>query len=102
MEKHKSELEAQGAKIIAGSVDDLENAKAVAAELSFPVAYGMTKADAETLGAWWGEMRGGIMQPSEFLLARDSKVLHAMYATGPVGRMAPDELARLLTRLNSM
>jgi len=102
MEKHKSALEAQGAKIIAASVDDLENAKLVAADLTFPVAHGVTKSDADALGAWWGEQRGGIMQPSEFLLARDGKVLQAMYATGPIGRMAAEEVINLLTRLNSM
>ena len=65
MEKHKPALEAQGAKIIAASVDDLENAKAIAADLTFPVAYGVSRAEADALGAWWGEQRGGIMQPSE-------------------------------------
>ena len=87
-----------GASIFAVSVDSLEHAEEVAADgLTFPVAYGTTKADADAIGSWWSEDRGGYIQPTEFLLGRGCVVLGAMYASGPVGRMAADEAIRLIT-----
>ncbi|MCH8107806.1 MAG: redoxin domain-containing protein [Chloroflexi bacterium] len=97
-EEKKEELEALGASIYAVSVDSLEHAGEVAAKgLTFPVAYGATKEDADSIGAWWSEDRGGYIQPTEFLLGRGGVVLGAMYASGPVGRMAADEAIRLIT-----
>ena len=86
------------ATIYAVSVDSLEQAGEVVAKgLTFPVAYGATKEDAETIGAWWSEDRGGYIQPAEFLLGRGGVVLGSMYASGPVGRMGADEAVRLIT-----
>lgn len=45
------------------------------------------------IGAWWEETPGFI-QPAEFLLGRGGVVLGSMYASGPVGRMGPDEAVR--------
>ena len=66
--------------------------------MSFPVGYGVTKADADILDSWWSEDRGGYIQPTEFLLGRGGTVLGALYASGPVGRMGADEAIRLITR----
>ena len=87
-----------GATIYAVSVDSLEEAGEVAAKgLAFPVAYGATKEEAESIGAWWSEDRGGYIQPTEFLLGRGGVVLGSMYASGPVGRMGAEEAIRLIT-----
>ena len=101
MQKHLAELEALGAKVIAGSVDDEAQALEVGKDLSFPVAFGMTRPDADVLGGWWGEPRN-ILQPAEFILGANGKVVHSLYASGPVGRMAADEIVRLLTRMAEM
>lgn len=66
--------------------------------LTFPIAYGVTREDAESFGAWWSEDRGGYIQPAEFLLGRGGVVLGSMYASGPVGRMGADEAIRQITR----
>ena len=66
--------------------------------MSFPMAYGATKADSDLIGAWWSEDRDGYIQPAEFLLGRGGTVLGAMYASGPVGRMGADEAISLITR----
>jgi len=47
----KAQLAAAGVKVVAASVDPLDKAEAVAAGLSFPVGYGVTRAQAEQLGA---------------------------------------------------
>ena len=101
MEKHREELASLGAHIIAASADSEEHGDEFAKLVNFPVAYGVTRDDADCLGAWWGEQRNNI-QPAEFLISRDGMVLQSLYASGPVGRMAPDELVRLLTRLAEM
>ena len=64
--------------------------------LTFPVAYGATKEDADRLGSWWTDDHDGTIQPSEFLLGRGGTVLGALYASGPVGRMSADEAIRLI------
>ena len=87
-----------GASIFAVSVDSLEHAEEVAADgLTFPVAYGTTKADADAIGSWWSEDRGGYIQPAEFLLGRGGVVLGSVYASGPVGRMGTEEAIRQIT-----
>ncbi|MEZ5553333.1 MAG: hypothetical protein R3E82_20800 [Pseudomonadales bacterium] len=84
--------------IVAGTVDSEEQTLEVSRALSFPVAWGMTRSDADTIGAWWEERRGHI-QPAEFLLTRKGRVLSSNYSSSPVGRMDPGEtltLAKLL------
>ena len=88
-----------GVTIYAVSVDTKELATEVKDKgLSFPMAYGATKADSDLIGAWWSEERDGYIQPAEFLLGRGGTVLGAMYASGPVGRMGADEAISLITR----
>ena len=96
-EAAKAELEALEVSVYAVSVDNEEHAQEVQSKgLSFPVAYGATKADADTIGAWWSDDRGGYVQPAEFLIGRGGVVVGAMYASGPVGRMGADEVIRFI------
>ena len=71
----------------------------VAAPLDFPVAYGVTRAQGDAIGAWWDERRNHI-QPSEFLITRSGKVMMSTYSNSPVGRMDPAETLTLITYLN--
>ena len=82
-----------GCSVVAVSADALEHAEKMQREsgAKFPIAYGVSREAAESLGAWWSEDRGGFVQPTEFLLGRGGTVLGAMYASGPVGRMSADE-----------
>jgi peroxiredoxin len=97
-EEKKAELEGLEATIYAVSCDTLEQATEVADKgLTFAVGYGATKEDGEKIGAWWSDDHDGYIQPSEFLLGRGGVVLGAMYASGPVGRMAPEEAVRAIT-----
>ena len=75
------------------SADSLEHAQKMQREsgAKFPIAYGVTREEAEKLGAWWSEDRGGFVQPTEFLLSRGGVVFGSLYASGPVGRMSADE-----------
>jgi len=95
-EKLRPELDALGVKIVAASVDPVDKAREVAAELSFPVAYGLTRATADLIGAWWEERRG-IIQPSEFVVAADGKVRASTYSSGPIGRVDAGDVVKLVT-----
>jgi peroxiredoxin len=94
-EKLRPQLDALGVKVLAASADPLEKAREVAAELSFPVAYGVTREQADSIGAWWEERRS-IVQPSEFLLAADGKVRAATYSSGPIGRIDAADVVKLV------
>ena len=96
----KAEVEALGCTIYAISVDTKEQAQEMVREfgLTFPVAYGLTREQSDSFGAWWIEdQHGGHNQPTEFLLGRGGTVLGSMYTSGQVGRMAPEEAIRLIT-----
>jgi peroxiredoxin len=95
-EKTKPELDALGVKIVAASVDPLDKAQEVAAGLSFPVAYGVTRAMADQLGAWWEERRS-IIQPSEYVVGADGKVRASTYSSGPIGRVDAGDVVKLVT-----
>jgi peroxiredoxin len=94
-EKLKSELGAVGAKVFAASVDSIDKAGEVAAEVSFPVGYGVTREMADKLGSWW-EDRRSIIQPSEFVIDAGGKVIASSYSDGPIGRMDAADVVRMI------
>jgi len=94
-EKLKGELDALGAKVFAASVDPIDKAREVAAEVSFPVGYGVTREIADKLGSWWEERRS-IIQPAEFVLGADGKVLASSYSDGPIGRIDAADVIKMI------
>jgi len=92
----KNEFDALGVKIVAGSVDTIDKAKEIGDPLTFPMAYGVTRETADAIGAWW-EDRRQIIQPSEFILDREGKVLASSYSDGPLGRIDAADVVRLVT-----
>ena len=99
-EERRAAFEEQGVSIIAGTVDSEEKTLEVAEPLGFPVSYGMTREDGDKIGAWWAEPRDHI-QPSEFVLTQDGKVLMSAYSTSPLGRMDPEETLTLIKFVNA-
>lgn len=95
-EKQEAELEKMGCSILIASVDTEEQARKVVQSqgLTYAMAYGCTRAEGDAIGALWGNHPpdGEHMQPAEFLLGRGGTVLGSMYASGPVGRMAVEEV----------
>lgn len=89
--------------MLALSTDPHEKAKETveADGLQFPVAWGLkVPEDAERLGAAW-EKKRAIIQPSEFILGPDRRVLHATYSTGPIGRIDPGDALTLIRFLKT-
>ncbi len=81
-------------------MDSEEDTAAVAADLGFPVAYGMTRETGDQIGAWWEERRNHI-QPREFLITKGGRVMSSTYSSSPVGRMDPQETLTLVKILAS-
>ena len=97
----KDALTAAGvSSILAASIDTGDEAKEVADGLDYPLAEGVTKDQADALGAWW-EDRRSIIQPSEFLLDGDGKVLSSSYSSGPLGRIAAEDVIKLVGRMEA-
>ena len=91
-----SELQKLNTRIIAASTDNIENSTAIAADLPFPVAHAVTREQASTLDSWW-EDRRGLIQPSNFILNHEGKVLSATYSSGSVGRLEGLDAVRFIT-----
>ena len=97
----KAEFDKLGVTLVAASVDPIEKAQEVADEVNFPVGYGVTREMANTLGSWWEERRQ-IIQPSEFLLGPDDKVMASSYSDGPIGRMDAEDIVKVVNFYESM
>ena len=67
----------------------------MAGSLSLPIAFGITREQADTLGANW-EDRRQIIQPSDFVLNDQGNVLSATYSTGPIGRLEGIDAVRFI------
>ncbi len=87
--------------VVSASVDTGENAQEVADSAAYPVGQGVTKEVADKLGAWW-EPRRDCIQPSEFLLNREGKVLISSYSSGPIARMNSSEVKSVVNFMEKM
>ena len=80
------------------STDALDKARETVEKLklTFPVVYGLeVPRDAEKIGAFCDNGRG-IIQPANFVLDSDNKVIDASYSIGPIGRIvAADALSHI-------
>jgi len=81
-------------------VDSLDKAQEVAEGLSFPVGWGVERALGDKLGAFWEERRN-FMQPTEFIVRKDGRIISSTYSSSPVGRTDPAEALTLLKFLAS-
>ena len=97
-QKNLGDFEKIGARVIAASVDTLDDAKKTVVDqgLSFPVGYGL---DAVELAARYGafyDAEKKFLHATGFLLAPDGSVSIAVYSTGPIGRLTPADSLRLI------
>lgn len=88
-------MSAVGASVFAASIDAIDKAGEVQAEVSFPVGYGVTRAIADQLGSWWEERRS-IIQPSEFIMDASGKIIASSYSDGPVGRIDAADVIKVI------
>lgn len=94
-------LQAAGAKVAVLSVDDEQTSAALVEKLhlDFPVGH---SADADQIAGELGcyvNDEPHYLQSTGFVLAPDSTVLTAVYSSGAIGRLMPDDVVGLVTYL---
>ncbi len=92
-----------GVKVVAFSVDDEATTAALAAKhgLRFSVGYG---AEADAIAAAVGAYvnpEPHFLQTTGFVLAPDGTVVNAVYSSGAIGRLVPDDVAGLVSYIKS-
>jgi len=101
-ESQKEEFAEMGVSLFAASVDSEEQSAEVAASgISFSLGYGVQRELGDALGAWWDERRDFI-QPSEFVIRKDGRVIHSSYSSGPLARTEPGDVISMLQFLETM
>ena len=95
-EAKKEDLAALGISVYAASVDTEEQTREVLdSGISFPLGWGVDRATAEAIGAWWEERRDHI-QPAELVFRRDGRIVQSSYSSGPLARTDPGDVERLV------
>jgi len=83
---------------VAASADPRDKAAEFAENTGFDIGYGVDQAQADALGAYWQSQRHFI-QPAEFLLNPENKISMVSYSDGPLARMTPDDVFRMVSFL---
>jgi peroxiredoxin len=100
-QRASASLEAAGVKVVALSVDDEQTSAALVDKLrlSFPVGHSV---DADQVAAELGcyvNDEPHYLQSTGFVLAPDGTVVTAVYSSGAIGRLTPEDVVGLVTYL---
>jgi peroxiredoxin len=102
-QRANEKLAAAGIKVVALSVDDEATTVATIEKfkLSFPVGH---SANAEKVASITGAYINDsprYLQTTDFLLAPDSKILNAVYSSGPMGSLVAEDVIGMVAHLKS-
>jgi len=89
-EERRDAFSELGFSLLAATSQPEEQALEVAADLGFPVAYGVGREVGDAMGAWWNDRKDHI-EPTEFILTQSGRVMASTYSSSPVGRMDPEQ-----------
>jgi peroxiredoxin len=97
LQSNLEKLKGLDASVIAASVDPEDKTRELAASLSltYPLAWAVTRQTADAIGAWWESTRN-FVQPAEFIVGPDGKVVSSTYSSGPIGRVEPADMVSLI------
>jgi len=87
--------------VVAGSVDDAETTNDLAAGLRLNYVKVLNGLDAHAVAAATGALTqerdgGPILHATGFLLRPDGTVMQSVYASGPIGRLMPDDVLKIV------
>lgn len=102
-QRAREKLVQAGIKVVALSVDDEATTVGTIEKykLRFPVGL---NADVDQVAALTGAYTNEApryLQSTGFLLDPDGRVLNAVYSSGPIGRLVPEDVIGMVTYLNS-
>lgn len=88
-------LAAVGISVVALSVDEEVTSKALVDKLrlGFPVGFGANAADIAALTGAFVAEDSAYLQSTGFVLDRRGRILTAVYSSGAIGRLVPDDVA---------
>jgi peroxiredoxin len=102
-QQHKAELDALEAQVVALSSDREEEAEGTVERLGleFTVLYDLDPdATSRVIGCYTGKHEGKPhIQPAAFILGSDSRIVHAMYSSGKVGRLTASDALTMVKDL---
>jgi len=93
--KVKADLEQNNITLVAASSDPQDKAAEMAAEIGFPVGYGVSQATAASLGSYW-EAKRSIIQPTEVVLSPENEIVQLSYSDGPLARTEADDVLKFV------
>ncbi len=96
-------MKAEAIDLYTASVDPLDKAVETVKKLNlrFPVAYGLDPEKiSETFGAFYEEEKK-FLQPTNFLIGPDNKILRGTYSTGSIGRFTARDVINIVKFLKS-
>lgn len=102
-ERATEKLAGLGIKVIAFSVDDETTTVGLVNKhkLHFPIGHSADAAKvAAATGAYTND-KPHYLQATGFLLAPDASIVNAVYSSGPLGRLVPDDVAGMVAYLKS-
>ena len=102
-EQATEKLAGLGVKVTAFSIDDEATTAALVAKhkLHFPIGH---SANADKVAAATGAYTNDkphYLQATGFLLTPDASIINAVYSSGPLGRLVPDDVAGMVAYLKS-
>lgn len=97
------QLEAEGIKVVALSVDAQATTEELVAKhrLPFPVGFG---ADAEAIHGAWGSFVNAdpqYLQSTGFVLSPEGTVMVSVYSSGAIGRLVPEDVIGMVKYVKS-
>ena len=99
----RASLQSSGVEIVAVSVDDEAVSAALVDKLrlNFPVGFGV-KADviSAATGAYVSQ-DGSYLQSTGFVLDKQGRILTAVYSSGAIGRLVPEDVAGFVRYIES-
>jgi peroxiredoxin len=102
-ERSSARLAEGGVKVAAFSVDDEAATAALVAKhgIRYPIGYGAdASAVADATGAYVND-EPRHLQSTGFVLAPDGRVVTAVYSSGAIGRLVPEDVAGLVAYIKS-
>jgi peroxiredoxin len=93
-------LAEEGIKVIALSTDDEQHANVMVEthNLTFPVGYGVDMNKVGAILQGYVNKEHASLESSNFLIRPDSAIEIAVYSSGPIGRLAPEDVLDIVRR----
>jgi peroxiredoxin len=91
------ELKAEQIKVIAASVDSIEDARKMIERhgITFPVGYGLIAEEVSRITGAYYDKDEKYLHATAFLLRPDKTILIACYSSGAIGRLVPKDVLQL-------